>query len=149
MIFNIYTVYTGEAMQARYEIVLGDYKENGVLITTLWSREGYEKQWFESLSSLVDGLVQSCVLVTDVQPSAISGGITYWAVFKEDDVVYFQERWKMNSVTTLVGDPKKAEPNIGPRIQGTTDEHSRVSEWNLPFEYLWKFIKIKSELNKN
>jgi hypothetical protein len=144
MTFNIYAVDTGDAMQARYEIVLGDYKENGTLITTLWTREAYEKQWFEALSSLVDGLVQRCVLVTDVQPCAISGGITYWAVFKEGDLVYFQERWKMNSVDTLLGDPGKAEPNIEPRIQGTPEEHSRVSEWNLPFEYLRQFRQIRA-----
>ena len=77
MTFNIYFVDIADELKALYEIVLGDSKEDCALIATLWARETYEKQWCESSTALVDGGVQRCVLVTDVQSVDISGGITY------------------------------------------------------------------------
>ena len=142
MTFDIYSVDKGDEKQAQYEIVLGNYKENGPLITTHWTRGEYEKQWLEALSALVEGDVNSCLLVTDIQPTTISAGITYWVIFRKEDSIYFQQRWKMNFAAFLIGPPSAVEKHIEPRIQGTLEEHSRVSEWRLPFNCLQQFVRM-------
>lgn len=142
MTFNIYSVDTNDEGQALYEIVLGDHKESAPLITTRWAKEMYEKQWLEALSALIEGGVKSCLLVTDIQPIATSAGITYWAIFREEDTVYFQQRWIMNSADSLIGSPSEVEKFIKPRIQGTPEEHSRVSEWGLPLKCLQEFVQM-------
>lgn len=76
MTFSIRSIDVGNILQGKCEVIIGDHKEVFPLITTLWTRDAYESQWMEALQSLVDERVDCCVLITDIQPSEDSSGVT-------------------------------------------------------------------------
>ena len=127
--FRIRAIDTGSEVQAECELIIGDHKEVFPLITTLWTRTEYELQWRSSLQDLMNGVVDCCVLVTDIQPAHESAGISYWVLFREGALVYLQERFSRDQYFQLTGPASVAEPYIAARIQGTAEEHSCVSEW--------------------
>jgi CdiI N-terminal domain len=131
IMFKICSMDTGSDIQAECEVIIGDHKEVFPLITTLWTRAEYELQWRSALQDLISGVVNSCALVTDIQPPDESAGIAYWALFREGTAVYFQERLSRDPSPHLTGSARLAEPHIAPRIQGTAEERSCVSEWVL------------------
>ena len=141
MTFSIRSQLVAPSTSATCELVLGDHYESFPLITSLWSREAYEAQWTEALSALVSGAVKSCALMTDIQPPEDSVGVSYWALFRQDDLVYLQERFLRASSALLVGPPISVEAHIPPRIQGTTEEQSRVSEWTVALPDIREFLK--------
>ena len=134
--FNISVIASGDDSFAECEIIIGDHKERVPLITTFWSSNQYESQWREALHNLVLGVVDKCILIIDIQPLNISAGINFWVLFREDEIVYFQERILFSRPSDLIGASKVAEMLIDPRIQGTPEEQAEVSEWQLPFEEL-------------
>lgn len=141
MTFSIRSIDSGEVGKVCCELLLGEYKEVFPLITTFWTREAYESQWMDALNALIDGQVNSCVLVTDIQPPAHSVGIAYWALFKKGDFVHLQERFSRELATRLLGPANIVEMNIPPRRQGTPEEQACVSEWAVPIGELLKFIE--------
>jgi CdiI N-terminal domain len=141
MTFSIRSIDTGNASQGKCELIIGDYKEVFPLITTLWSPDAYESQWMEALEALTTGHVDCCVLITDIQPSDVSSGICYWAMFRDVKAVRLQERFSRNQMALLVGPPSVVASHIPPRIQGTPEEHARVSEWEISIEDVCQFLK--------
>lgn len=141
MTFSIRLNETDRAERASCELILGEHKENFPVITTLWNRFNYESQWIEALNGFVKNNVDACVLVTDIQPPGDSFGISYWAVFRAGDVAVFQERFSRELSKRLIGPAKTVEPHIPPRIQGTSQEYSQVSEWTVPIDDLRRFVE--------
>lgn len=127
--FSIRSINNEIINQAKYEIIIGDFRETSLLVTSLWTTDEYELQWKSALESLLDCEVNSCVLITDMQPENDSAGITCWALFREESKIYFQERLVWENYKKLIGSPINAEAYMAPRIQGTPVEHSMVSEW--------------------
>lgn len=140
MTFSIRSIDIGNVLQGKCEVTIGDHKEVFPLITTLWTRVAYESQWMEALQSLVGDCVDCCVLITDIQPIDDSSGVTYWAMFKEGQDVYLQERFSRDPAF-LIGPASAVAPHIPSRIQGTREEQSRVSEWTLSIEDVRVFIE--------
>ena len=122
------------------ELTLGEHRELFPLLTTLWTPDRYRSQWIEALHALVKGEVEACILVTDIQPPDDSFGMAYWALFREGDHAYFQERFTRELSQHLLGSAKCIEAHIPPRVQGTPEEHSVVSEWIVPIQDLRKFV---------
>ena len=141
MTFSIRSVDVGNILQGKCEVIIGEHKEVFPLITTLWARDAYESQWMEALQSLVDERVDCCALITDIQPSEDSSGVTYWAMFREGQDVYLQERFSRDQTALLIGSASAAAPHIPSRIQGTLEEQSRVSEWTLPIGDVRQFVE--------
>lgn len=141
MTFSIRSVDVGNTLQGKCELIIGDHKEVFPLITTLWARDAYESQWMDALQALAGERVDCCVLITDIQPSEDSSGITYWAMFREGQDVYLQERFSRDQTALLVGPASAAAPYIPSRIQGTPEEQSRVSEWTLPIGDVRQFVE--------
>lgn len=141
MTFSIDAVGAGSPTKFRCELVIGDHKESIPLITTLWTAEAYKSHWLNAIEALVGGKVERCALITDFQPSDQSVGVTYWALFNEDDVVYFQERFSRDANSLLTGLPLDALPHIPARKQGTPEEQSLVSEWVASIADLQRFIE--------
>ena len=141
MTFSIRSIGTGDSQRALCELVLGDHKEVFPLITSMWTRDMYQAQWMDALRALVEDRVSSCVLVTDIKAPEISYGVSYWALFKEDGIVYFQERFSRNLMAELISPASTAEPHIPARVQGTPEEHSQVSEWELSIDEVRHFIE--------
>ncbi len=141
MTFNIRSIYLGNPTVGQYEIVLGEYKEIAPLITTLWSFESYEAQWIDALRELSDNSAGSCVLITDIQPPEVSVGITYWAMYREGRNVYLQEQLATDKRDLLTQRAISAAPHIPLRVQGTLLDQSKVSEWKLSIEDIYKFIE--------
>jgi CdiI N-terminal domain len=116
---------------AKAEIALRDHVESFPLITSRWTIADYEAQWRNSLKALTTGAVDACVLVTDLQPIEDSAGMSYWVLFREQETIFVQERL-MRTLSFSANDlfrPEEIEPIIPPRIQGTAEEFSQVSEW--------------------
>ena len=126
------------------ELLLGEYKQVFPLIETYWSSEMYQAQWMDSLISLTGRRVNSSVLIIDIQPSDLSVGVCYWALFREDEIVYLQERFSRELTNELKGLAIFAEMNIPPRIQGTPEEQAFISEWIVPIDDILKFLKSKN-----
>ena len=141
MTFSIRSFDAGNTLRGKCELIIGDHKEVFPLITTLWNRDAYESQWMDALQALVGERVDCCVLITDVQRSEDSSGVTYWAMFREGHDVYFQERFSRDQTALLIGPASAAAPYIPSRIQGTPEEQSRVSEWTLPMEHVRQFVE--------
>ncbi len=124
------------------EVVLGEHRETFPLITTLWTIQDYQRQWHGAIEAMVKHQVTSGMLVTDVQPHQNSAGITYWAMFREGERVYVQERlMRFAPPAELLLIPKEAEKVIPPRIQGSDEEHKQVSEWLVLMSDLVKFLE--------
>lgn len=140
MTFSIRSIDAGNPRQGKCELVVGDHKEVFPLITTLWSREAYESQWREALRALADGYVDCCLLMTDIQPSEDSSGVSYWAMYREGNSVYLQEQFSRQQTALLVGSATKVASHIPARIRGTLHEQSQVSEWVLPIADISQFL---------
>jgi hypothetical protein len=141
MKFSIHSLSAPSAVGAKCELVIGEHKEIFPLVTNLWSSDRYEAQWMESLRALEKYEVDRCVLITDIQPSDVSSGICYWAIFREGQTVYFQERFLREQSEVLVGSAVEVAPNIPARIQGDLEEHARVSEWQLSINDISEFLR--------
>lgn len=141
MKFSIHSLGASGTSGARCELVIGEHKENFPLITNLWKPDCYEAQWMESLQALEKAEVDRCVLITDIQPSDVSSGICYWALFREGQTVYFQERFLREQSEVLVGSAIEVAPNIPARVQGSPEEHARVSEWQLSIDDISEFLR--------
>ena len=147
MKFSIRAIDIGNPLQGLCESIFGDHKELVPLITTLWTLGAYESQWMDSLESLLDECVNCCVLITDVQPPQDSSGVTYWAMYKEGDFVYLQEQFSRDLATLLIGSATAVMPHIPPRIQGSPEEQSEVSEWVFPIEDIRQFVNDRNRLS--
>lgn len=145
MTFSIRSIDVGNSLQGKCESIIGDHKEIVPLITTLWTPATYESQWMDALQSLADDRVDCCVLITDVQPSEDSSGVTYWAMYREGGNVYLQEQFSRDRAALLLGSAIAVLPHIPPRIQGTPEEQSEVSEWVLPIEDIRQFVANKGK----
>ena len=141
MTFSIRSIDVGSPLKGKCESIIGGHKEIVPLITTLWTREAYESQWMDALQALTDGRVDCCVLITDVQPPEDSSGVTYWAMYREGCNVYLQEQFSRDRTALLIGPARAVVPHIPPRIQGSPEEQSEVSEWVLPIEDVRKFVE--------
>jgi hypothetical protein len=141
MTFSIRSIDVGNPLRAKCEIIIGDDREVCTLITTLWACKDYESQWIASLQALSDERVDRCVLITDIQPSEDSVGLTYWALFRESQDVYLQERFLFDQKSILIGSATAVAPNIPSRIQGTPEEHSQVSEWTVSIGEVRQFVE--------
>lgn len=141
MKFSIHSFDAPGTPGAKCELVIGEHKEIFPLVTNLWSLDRYEAQWIESLWALEKYEVDRCVLITDIQPSDVSSGICYWALFREGQTVYFQERFLREQSEVLVGPAVEVAPNIPARVQGEPDEHARVSEWQLSIDDIGEFLR--------
>ncbi|MDR2154225.1 MAG: hypothetical protein LBE78_04250 [Burkholderiaceae bacterium] len=130
---------------SKCEIVIGSFKEITPLFTDLWDVHLYKSQWNKALSSLVNGTVQRCMLVTDIRPPNISAGIVFWVLFKEGGDIFFQQRFLRERNASLINSPLDIEKYIAPRVQGTPEEHAMVSEWQLSIEDVCHFIKCFDE----
>ena len=149
MTFSIRSVDVGNTLQGKCELIIGDHKEVFPLITTLWVRDDYVSQWMEALQALAHKTVDCCALITDIQRSEDSSGVTYWALFREGQDVYFQERFSRDNSALLVGSASAAARHIPPRLQGTPEEQSRVSEWVLPIEDVRQFVESSGTKGKH
>lgn len=127
--------------RARGEIVLGEHRESFPLMTTFWTCEMYRAQWMNALQSLVNQQVEKCILITDIQPIEESAGISYWALFRQGDSVYVQERFSRERPAQLIGEARVAESFIDERIRGTPEEHAEVSEWMLSMSDISRFLR--------
>lgn len=145
MTFSVRSIDIGNSLRGKFELIIGDHRETTPLITTLWTRAVYEAQWMDALQSLADDRVDCCVLITDIQPSEDSSGVTYWVIYREGDCAYFQEHFSRDRAASLLGPAVKVLPNIPPRIQGTSEEQDRVSEWVLPIEDIRRFVVGKDK----
>lgn len=123
-----------------YEIDIDTHREVVPLITTRWSPEAYKRQWVEALKFLVASRSSRCALITCIQPESDSYGIAYWALFREDDFVYFQERFIRQGYRQFLISPMMVERYMPDRIQGTFEEYSMVSEWILPISDIQEFL---------
>jgi CdiI N-terminal domain len=139
--FNIRVIPVPGRQDLRYEISLDDVVETSPLITTKWSYKEYEAQWKEALTALAKGLVQSCVLITDVQPKGDSQGIMYWALFRDAGSIFLQERFLRDSPDTLLGRATEIERSIPPRVQGSAEEHALVSEWRVSLTDIKEYVE--------
>lgn len=128
-----------------YEIQINDYRESNTLLTTRWSLSEYEEQWRGALTSLVNFDVNRCALITDIQPEENSYGVMYWALFREGDIVFFQERFLRENIESFIASPQMAEKFMPDRIQGSPEEHRRVSEWVLPISDIHTFLISSKE----
>ena len=125
------------------EVMLGDHRETFPLITTLWTVQDYQRQWCGAIKAMVKHKVAACMLVTDIQPRQNSSGITYWALFREGEQIYVQERlMRYAPAAELLVIPVEAEKIIPPRIQGTGEEHENVSEWLVSMSDLAEFLRV-------
>lgn len=123
-----------------YEIDIDEHREVVPLMTTRWSPETYKKQWLEALKFLAASRWSRCALITCIQSESVSYGITYWALFREDDFVYFQEIFIRENYQKFLMSPMLVEQNMPERMQGTVEEYSRVSEWTLPISDIQEFL---------
>lgn len=129
------------------EIVLGDHRETFPLITTRWTIQSYQQQWNEALEAMVMQRVAACMLVTDIQPYRDSTGITYWALFREGEYIHAQERLMRYAPDEgLLLKPENVEKLIPPRIQGTAEEHERVSEWVVSMSDIVRHCRISNAI---
>lgn len=132
MKFSISAIKSDESGE-KCEIAIGDFKETTPLFTDFWSASTYEAQWKGALLSLASGAVQRCILVIDIRPPSISAGIVFWALFREGEKVFLQQRFLRERDVSLISSPLAIEKQIAPRIQGAAEEQARVSEWELSF----------------
>ena len=140
--FSIQIIDARSSNRVRYQIRLGDNVEEGYLITTRWSCDEYSEQWKTALTALTQGKVLKCVLITDVQPEYASFGIMYWALFRDEQDVIFQERFLRKNPEHLLGSPEIVEPHIPHRVQGSPEEHALVSEWSVPLAHINSFVTL-------
>lgn len=129
--------------QQKYEIVIGDFKETVPLMTNLWDVNAYESQWIEALTALIGDQIDRCMLVVDIQPAAISSGITFWVMFREGDSIYCQQRFLRERDEAKIRSPLSAQQFIAPRLQGTPEEQAQVSEWLLSVEDVRDFVSAR------
>lgn len=142
MTFGIHATPAVHGAPATYSIVLEGDREGGRLITTFWDCGEYEHQWREALKALSQRRVQSCVLITDIQPPAESYGVMYWAVFRDDSDVFLQERFLRMDPYRIVGRPEDVEARIPPRIQSRDVADPPVSEWRVRFSSVCAFVGL-------
>ncbi|WP_313333832.1 hypothetical protein [Comamonas sp.] len=123
-----------------YEIDIDTHREVVPIITTRWPPEAYKRQWVEALEFLVASPSSRFALITCIQPESVSYGITYWTLFREDDFVYFQERFIRHGYRKFLISPMMVERYMPDRIEGTFDEYSLVFEWILPISDIQGFL---------
>ncbi|GAB2715132.1 hypothetical protein [Comamonas sediminis] len=110
-----------------YEIDIGAHREVVPIMTTRWSPEAYKRQWVEALEFLVASRSSRCALITCIQPESVSYGITYWALFREGDFVYFQQIFARENYLGFLLSPCMVERHMPDRMEGTFEEYSQVS----------------------
>ena len=94
----------------------------------------------EALEFLVGSRSSRCALITCIQPESVSYGITYRALFRDGNFVYFQERFICHGYRRFVISLMTVNIYMPDRIQGTFEKYSQVSEWNLPISDIQEFL---------
>lgn len=144
MTFSIRAWKSEDPAMAGGEIRLDDHKETFPLVTTYWSCDEYRCQWMEALSALTDDLVNSCLLITDVQPLSDSTAAFYWVLFRDQEVVYVQERFTRNRESMALMPATAVEKHIEPRfLSDSEEEQARISEWTVSFEDVLSFVRSR------
>lgn len=123
-----------------YKIDIDAHRELVPIITIIWSLEAHNRQWVEALEFLVASRSSRCALITCIQPESVSFGITYWALFREDGLVYFQEIFARENYRGFLLSPCMVERHMPDRMEGTFEEYSQVSEWVLPNSDIHEFL---------
>jgi hypothetical protein len=66
------------------QIVLGEFTERFVAPIDWWTRDDYERQWFEGARRLIDGAQESAFVQ--------EAGRLWWTAWREGDDVHIQQR---------------------------------------------------------
>ncbi|RCS58075.1 hypothetical protein [Parvibium lacunae] len=109
---------------------LNDHTEITPLTLTFWNTDQYIAQWLDAINNLVSGTHMKVGLITDIQSPADSSGVVYWAVYRDNSVVYFQEHFCRKIDHSKIQSRGYLESLILPRK--SNEEFSEdVSEWIL------------------
>ena len=75
----------GHAVYGRIQIE--DYTETFIASLVCWSRVDYEEHWHEACQLLIEGMPQSALLISYVEPS-MSEFFVWWPLCRDDQVVH-------------------------------------------------------------
>jgi hypothetical protein len=127
-------------------IQIGEFRERFITALAFWSACDYQIQWNQALKRILGHSTQSC-LITSLTDPETTNFITWWPIYRVDDILYFQ-----NQVLFLADladpfnpdDPYKHIPSRKTR----TEEGNRISEWSLSVDEVKCFL-VKSEHGLN
>jgi hypothetical protein len=124
---------------ARGLLILGASSEGFLANLGEWGREFYQKQWKESLVSLVGG-EQKVALITTYSNPLIASHIECWALYRDGDTVHAQNHLLFYDNLGRTFSVESASKFL--RERETRDEDGAlISEWAVPFEDVRSFTE--------
>ena len=130
--------YDEETPMAPGELVLGDHKENFVASLYQWKKDNYEAQWRDAIRTLLEGS-KSALIVHYMSPE-FSDNFEWRPMYKEEDVVYFQNQLPWYDQLTQRFSPENLISFVRDRIT-VNEDGDRFSEWSMPLSEVEDFYR--------
>ena len=117
---------------------IGDFAEEMYADVTNWSTTDYERQWLAQLNALIQRQRRGALL-TSLHDPKVGYRIEAWPMWRENDVVYFQNRIIGMLEIEPRFDPDRLSELIGERRE--EDEEGRtISQWQIPISEIRDFL---------
>lgn len=122
-------------------IVIDDFQERFHASTTYWSKDDYVKQWVAALEDITgESKKNSSALVASMYDPSHANFIVCWALYREGDAVFVQNRILMLNELTGEFDIKELGQYVGER-KTITDDGDKISEWTTSVDALQECLR--------
>lgn len=121
-------------------ITIGSFSEKIDFDTSYWSIEQYHNQWKQAVSDIVTGKKERTCLFTTMHPLDADKCVASWVMYREGDVVYFQNHEFILRYLRGTFDFQNPEKMISER-ETTFDDGRKISEWSIHISALIKWLE--------
>lgn len=123
------------------ELCIESLRERFVVDITFWERADYEKQWLRAALNIVDG--DKSALIVSVTNPATSNFVRWWAMYRDQDTIYFQEQIRFLAELSDAFDPYAVEKFVLPR-ETVSEDGEAISEWSTTVSTVRDFLSRAS-----
>lgn len=119
-------------------IVIGNFSEQFESSLSYWDINKYQENWKKGIERLLRGESKSC-LITSMYNPKVANFITWWPMYSENRVVYFQNQLLFLKELKIAFNPEDPCILINDR-ETVSDNNLPISEWEVPLEALEEFL---------
>lgn len=118
---------------------LGDEREYFRASLSYWGKEDYQAHWHKAVTRIIRNEGPSALL-TDAIPPEEANFISWWMMWRMDDMAVFQEGLLMMEDLTEPFSLDNPHAFVGQYNGNLFDDGSKISEWRVPVHELESFI---------
>ncbi|HEY5057180.1 MAG TPA: hypothetical protein VII58_13530 [Acidobacteriaceae bacterium] len=122
---------------AEGELAIGDYRESFLSSLYEWTKEDYERQWRDAVTSLLEGASKAALITEYIGPDA-SSHLQWWPLYRCGDVVYAQNHFLFYDQQARSFVVAQAFDFV-PDRRTASEDGDPISEWSVPLSSLQEF----------